>query len=203
MGQSIAPGMEQAGRCSLAHNWWLFALRGAMAIGFGFLAMMVPVATLMIMATVFGLYALVDGILALVAGIRRSSHGQRWGGIVTSGLLGIVVGVMILAKVPTATVALSAFLWSMFAFWALIVGILDLVAAVRLRQAMEGEWRLALRGLLSIMLGLTTGLLTWRNPLASLVGLGFLVGLGSLLSGTTLLLLAFRLRGERYESLGT
>jgi uncharacterized membrane protein HdeD (DUF308 family) len=80
------------------------------------------------------------------------------------------------------------------------VGILELNTAVRLRRLVRGEWLLGLRGSVSILLGLAIVALMWRNPEASLAALGWLVGLGSLLSGLTLLMLAFRLRRLERES---
>jgi uncharacterized membrane protein HdeD (DUF308 family) len=45
---------------------------------------------------------------------------------------------------------------------ALVTGVLDIVAAIRLRKAIEGEWMLALSGLASIAFGAIVSLL--RRP---------------------------------------
>ena len=116
------------------------------------------------------------------------------GGLVLSGTLGLTAGVLVFLWPPAASLGLSTFLWSLFAAWTLCGGILELATAVRLRHLVKGEWMLALRGILSILIGLGIVWLMWRTPQASLVTLGWLVGFGSLLSGFTLMMLALRLR---------
>jgi uncharacterized membrane protein HdeD (DUF308 family) len=171
-----------------------------LAVVFGGLAMMMPIATAVVLTLVFGVYALVDGLFTLVAAFRRSRRGQWWGGMVLSGLLSLVAGVLVLFWAPEATLGLTTFLWSLFAAWSFCVGMLELVTAARLRRSVGGEWMLGLRGSLSILLSLGIVALMWRNPRATLVGLGWLVGLGSLLSGLTLLMFAFRLQRLGQES---
>jgi uncharacterized membrane protein HdeD (DUF308 family) len=48
----------------LARNWWLLALRGALAILFGALAILWPVQTIVVLALLFGAYMLIDGLVA-------------------------------------------------------------------------------------------------------------------------------------------
>jgi uncharacterized membrane protein HdeD (DUF308 family) len=64
---------------TLACNWWAFALRGMIAIAFGGLALMLPMATVLLVTLVFGSYAIVDGALTLASGLRRPRQGRRWG----------------------------------------------------------------------------------------------------------------------------
>jgi uncharacterized membrane protein HdeD (DUF308 family) len=111
-----------------------------------------------------------------------------------SGLAGMAAGIMAWIWPPAASLGLSAFIWTVVAGWYLVAGALELATAVRLRRMLRGEWLLGLRGALSLLLGLALLLLMWRHPLASLVGLGWMVGLASLLSGLTLLALAWRLQ---------
>src|ERR1700738_2470263 len=69
-------GVEGAGSTSdamsalLARNWWVIALRGALAILFGIIALFLPEATMLALVLLFAAYMLVDGVLAIVAGVR-------------------------------------------------------------------------------------------------------------------------------------
>ena len=78
--------------------------------------------------------------------------------------------------------------------WAIIAGGLEIIAAIRLRKEIEGEWLLALSGLLSLLLGLFVLYLALANPHVSVAMLGWGIGFYALVTGVTLLILAMRLR---------
>lgn len=200
MQHATPPTLHPSPSCSLFCNWWTFALRGMAAVVFGGLAMMLPAATVTLVTLVFGAYALVDGAFALVAGVRRSTGGRPWGAMVAAGLIGLALGAFALGWPSSAGLGLSAFLWAWFAAWSACAGMLDLATSFRLRRMVEGEWLLRVRGALSLALGLALVVLMWRNPVASVVSLGWLVGFGSILSGLTHLAFAFRLRRLDQES---
>ena len=79
---------------------------------------------------------------------------------------------------------------SFIAAWAILRGALDLVAAVRLRRVITGEWLLALSGLLSILFGLA--LIAF--PLAGALSIAWLLGAYALALGVVLIMLGIRLR---------
>ena len=123
---------------SLACNWWAFALRGLMAMAFGALALALPLATVLLITLGFGVYACADGLLTLIAGLRRARRGEAWRWMVLAGLLGIAAGILALAWPPSASLALTAFIWSIIALWTLAVGALELATSGRLRRTVKG-----------------------------------------------------------------
>jgi uncharacterized membrane protein HdeD (DUF308 family) len=168
-----------------AQNWWTFTLRGIFALLFGVLAFVAPGATLATLVYVFGFYAILNGLFALYAAWNLRSY-DRWWLFLLEGLLGIVAGVIAFV-LPGATAL--AFL-SLIAAWAILVGILQIVAAIRLRQAIENEWSLGLGGLASIVFGLL--LVVW--PRSGLVTISWIIGFYAAAFGVMLLVLGSRLR---------
>ena len=71
---------------------------------------------------------------------------------------------------------------------------LEIAAAIRLRDEIEGEWLLAVNGLLTLALGIGIIILFTLNPVVSILSLGWAIGAYALLSGLLLIVLAFRLR---------
>jgi uncharacterized membrane protein HdeD (DUF308 family) len=177
----------------LARNWWVLAIRGVAAILFGIAAFVWPGTTLAVLVLLFGAYALVDGIFAVIAGIAAHGEQQRWWMMVLEGLVGIVIGVITFIY-PFATLLV---LYSFIAAWAIITGIFEIVAAIRLRKEIEGEWMLVLGGVASLIFGI----LLLALPTAGILTLIWLIGAYALVFGVLMLVLAFRLRGLR-DSVG-
>jgi uncharacterized membrane protein HdeD (DUF308 family) len=172
---------------TLARNWWMVALRGAVAILFGIVAIAWPEITVGVFVALFGAFALVGGIFAIVAAFSAPDTDRLWH--VAEGVLGILVGVI--AWVWPGLTALS--LLYFIAAWALVTGVMEIVAAIRLRRHITNEWMLALGGVLSVLFGI---LLLFR-PRESAIALVVVIGIYAIIFGAILLVLAFRLRGMR------
>jgi uncharacterized membrane protein HdeD (DUF308 family) len=180
----------------LTRYWWAVVLRGAAALIFGLVALIWPQITLLALVIVFGAYAVVDGVLALGSAITggRTIVGSR-GWLAVEGALGIIAGVV--AFVWPGITAL-VLLW-LIGFWALVTGILEIVAAVRLRREIRGEWMLVLSGALSVLFGIL--LLVW--PASGALAVVFLIGLYAILFGVAFVVLGLRLRRLRQHGATT
>ena len=171
----------------LARYWWVLALRGLLAVLFGLLAFFIPNITLLALVLLFGAYALLDGIFDLVSAIRSSNH--HWT-FVLEGIVGIIFGILTLLW-PGITVMVLLYL---IAFWAIFTGVLEIVAGIRLRQAIANEVLLILMGVLSLLFGLFIIIF----PGASALAIAFWIGAYALVFGIMLIALAFRLRDFRH-----
>jgi uncharacterized membrane protein HdeD (DUF308 family) len=109
--------------------------------------------------------------------------------IAAEGALGVVAG-LVAVLIPALTALALALL---IAAWAILTGIAELAAAIRLRRLISNEWLLAGAGILSIVFGLLIALF----PGAGLVAIVWIIGAYALVWGVMLLALAFRLRGHQ------
>jgi uncharacterized membrane protein HdeD (DUF308 family) len=172
----------------LARNWWAVALRGVFGILFGLVALTVPAAVMLSLALVFAAYLLADGVLAIVAAVRAAQSHDRWGLMLTEGILDITMG-LLAALFPAG--AVLAFVLATAA-WALLTGGLMLGAAFRL-SASHGRWWLAFGGIISLI----WGILLLLAPVAGALVLTWWLGGYAIVFGVALLVLGFRLRGFR------
>jgi len=172
----------------LIHTWWALALRGVAAVLFGLGTFLLPGITLAVLIALFGAYALIDGVLAIVAGVRAAQLRERYASALWRGLTGGGAGlVAFLAPAITAVV-----LTLLIGIWAVVTGVLEILAAIRLHRA-DGKWLLGLNGALSVLFGL----LLFALPAMGELTLIWLVGGYAIFFGVLMLASAFRLRGRQ------
>jgi uncharacterized membrane protein HdeD (DUF308 family) len=177
---------EECMLTQLTRNWWAVALRGVIAILFGVVALVLPGLTLEILVLFFGAYVLVDGLFAFIAAFTNRGGHESWWVLLLEGLLGIAAGLITIFHPGLATLVLIYII----SFWAIVTGVLEIVAAVRLRKEIQGEWLLALSGIVSMAFGF----LLLLFPAAGALTVTWLIGLYAILFGVMLLGLGLRLR---------
>ena len=170
---------------ALARNWWALVLRGVVALLFGAVAFLMPVTALGSLVLVTGVYLLVDGVFAIVAALRAATRHERWTTLLLEGVLGVLLG---LVAILLPAVAVSVFIL-MLAAWALVTGVLMLVAAFHTGHV---SWLLALGGLVSLV----WGVLLVANPFGGAVVLTLWLGAYALFFGVTMIMLGLRLRAR-------
>jgi uncharacterized membrane protein HdeD (DUF308 family) len=167
-------------------NWWLLALRGLIAVLFGVVAFMWPGATLITLVWLFGAFAMVNGVLSLILAAKIPKGRSKVGSLIIGGLLGIVAG--LLAFILPAITALGLLI--LIAAWAIATGVMELLAAVRLRKIITNEWLLILAATASIAFGI----ILLFQPAAGALALIWLIATWAVVFGTLLIVLAFRMR---------
>jgi uncharacterized membrane protein HdeD (DUF308 family) len=174
----------------LAENWWLLLLRGIAAIAFGVLAFGWPGLTLLTLVFMWGFYAIADGVLALWAAIasRGGEIAPRWW-LAVVGIAGVVAGALTFVWPGMTALVLLMFIAS----WAIVVGVLQIWGAIRLRKEIEGEWLLGLSGLLSIAFGV----IMFAQPGAGALALVWLIAWFAVLAGCVYIGLAFQLKKHK------
>jgi len=180
--------MAEAQLSNLSNRvWGGLALRGVVAVLFGIMALTRTGVTVLALVYLFGVFAFMDGIFALVASAKIAQMRGRWWPMLLIGLVGVALGVLAFARPAGTAVGLVYYI----AAWAVATGILEIVAAVRLRRLVEGEWMLGVVGVLSIAVGIMIAI----RPDAGIVSLTWVIGAYAIVAGVILLGLAFRIRG--------
>jgi len=174
---------------ALADRWWVVVARGAAAIAFGIIAILAPGISLLALVILWGSYALIDGGLSLVAAPLKAREGRRWGWLLFEGLASIAAGLLTFAWPGITALVVLTFI----AIRAVLGGIAEIALAVRLRDQITDEWRLASAGILSVVFGV----LLFAFPRVGAMGLMWMVGSYALLFGLLLVGLGLRLNSWR------
>ena len=176
---------------ALSENWWVLALRGLLAMLFGFAALFLPLGTLEVVGRLFGVYAILEGALVVLMGIMGIRGTRYTGAFLAEGAFGIVAGLVALAW-PGVTALVLLYV---VAIWAILSGVAEVIAAVALRREIGGEWLLFLVGVLSVVLGVAMAIL----PGVGVLSLVWLLGIYALAIGFAMIVLAFRVRDVRRQ----
>lgn len=182
----------------VAQNWKWMMVRGVLGLALGIAALLFPAGALFAFTMLFAAFAGVDGIASLIAGIQGAAHKEdRWIALVLRGVLGLVAAGLFVALPLEFTVSYALATLVLVAAWAIAVGLLEIVAAVRLRKEIRGEVLLALSGTITVGLGVAILVLLYLQPIASILSVAWLIGAWALLGGGLLISLAWRLRASR------
>ena len=177
---------EQNLAAALGRNWWLLLVRGLVAIVFALLTWAQPGVSLAALVLVFGIYVLADGLLGVWSAIAKRRDNRHWWVLLLWGLVGIVVGVMTFIMPGITGLVLLMYI----AAWAMITGVLQIVAAIRLRKEIKGEWLLILSGLVSVAFGV----LLFLQPGAGALAVAWIIAAYAFIFGVLMVLLAFKVR---------
>lgn len=169
------------------YSWWSLVLRGLLAILFGILALIWPGITLEVLILFFGGFALADGFFSAAGALANRKHDKTWWLFFFSGIAGIIVGILTFF-LPELTAFVLVIL---IAARALLVGLFEITAAIRLRKTIKDEWILILDGLLSLLFAVVLFLLPGLGALA----LVWMIGITAIILGVLLFAIGVRVRG--------
>ena len=170
----------------IARAWSVLLIRGICNVLFAFVAFLQPGLTLVALVLLWGVYAVVDGAMSLTTGIAARRSGGHHGSLVVSGASGLVAGIAACIWPGVTLVVLVAIM----SVWAVLRGVLEIAAAIRLRHILPRAWLLAVSGAASIAFGV----LLLVRPDVGLVTLVYLVGAAALVFGILAIALALHLR---------
>ncbi len=163
----------------------MFLFRGIAAVLFGVLTLVWPKLSLTVLVLVFGVFAVISGITAVVAALR-STDIPGWGLLLFEGILGTLAGAI--ALVFPGITAL-AFLY-LLAAWAIITGILEVIAPLSFPMSTGRAVLTALAGVLSVVFGI----LIAAQPAAGLLAVVWLIGIYAIVFGIMYIVVYFQSR---------
>ncbi len=169
-----------------ARNWWTLVLRGAIAILFGIALFIWPQISVAVLVWLFGLFVFISGILALIAAFSRRQAQENRALLIFEGIIAIIAGLLVFFWPGITALILLYFI----AAWAIVTGILEIIAAVQLRKEIENEWLLAIAGIASVLFGILAAI----RPGAGALAILWVIGIYAIVFGVMLLILGLRLR---------
>lgn len=170
----------------LARNWWMFLIRGILALIFGIVALFFPASAFLSLVIVFGAFAFVDGIFAIISAFTSNARSENWWWLMLEGAVGIVIGVLTFLQ----PAAMGEAWLILIAAWAIVTGILEVITAIRLRKVIEGELWMIIGGLISVAFGV----LVMVYPTSGAFAIGYMVAFYAIIFGAMFIMLALGMR---------
>lgn len=172
---------------AISDKWWLWLVRGILAIILGIIALAQPGAALVGLTIWLGAYFLVDGVVSLFHGFGEQPEGRSRWPLIIWGVIGILAGLTIFTNPFGSVLTLGVII----GIWAIIFGVMEVVNGIRMREVIDNEFWLILGGIASVIFGI----LMLTNVLAGLLAVAWVIGIWALVVGVTLVLLSFRIKG--------
>jgi uncharacterized membrane protein HdeD (DUF308 family) len=173
-------------RASIQSHWRWFVVEGVVLLVLGLLALLIPpLATLGI--TIFlGWLFLISGVMGLIATLgSRGAPGFWWS--LVSAVLGIAVGLILLASPAGGAVSLTLVLIAFF----IVEGVASIMYALEHRTSGRWGWML-FSGLIDLALA---AMILAGLPGTAAWALGILVGINMIFGGTALVAMGLHARG--------
>ncbi|TDT77980.1 uncharacterized membrane protein HdeD (DUF308 family) [Litoreibacter halocynthiae] len=117
-------------------NWWLLLIEGLLGAAIGAITLLMPGITAYVLLMFVAAWSIVGGVLRIAAAIRLRDHIQGEWLLVAGGLLSILFGLALIVMPHAGILSLT---W-LIGFWAIVVGVVFIFLALRLRKVgKEGQ----------------------------------------------------------------
>lgn len=180
-------GFQRAAAATLHEHWVFFLIEGIVLLVLGAIAIVLPVLATIALTIVIGWLFLVSGVVGLFTTFwMRSAPGFWWS--LLSAVLGIVVGILLLASPVTGAVSLTLLLIAFF----VVEGIASIMFALEHKREMSGNWGwMLVSGIVDLVLAV---MLFAGLPSTAAWAIGLLVGINMVFGGVALTAMALHAR---------
>jgi uncharacterized membrane protein HdeD (DUF308 family) len=179
--------IQRAVATSLHDHWVLYLIEGIVLVVLGATAIVIPPLATLAATIVIGWLLLVSGIFGLATTLwMRQAPGLWWS--ILSGVLGIVVGLLLLAMPVQGAVSLTLVLVAFF----IIEGVASIMFALDHKRELSGQWGWMLAsGIVDLILAL---MIFAGLPSTAAWAIGLLVGINLVFGGVALTSMALHAR---------
>lgn len=185
--QSGIHDLQRAAAATLHEHWVLFLVEGVVLLVLGATAVVLPAIATLAVTILIGWLFLVSGIIGLITTFwMRNAPGFWWA--LLSAVLGVVVGLMLLASPLTGAYSLTLVLVAFF----LIEGAASIMFALDHRKETSGQWGWMLAsGIIDLALAI---MIFAGLPSTAAWAVGLLVGINMIFGGSALIAMALHAR---------
>jgi uncharacterized membrane protein HdeD (DUF308 family) len=185
--QSDIQGIQRAAATVLHEHWVLFLVEGIVLLILGGIAVAIPPLATLAFTIFFGWLILISGIVGLITTFwMRHAPGFWWS--LLSAILGIVVGVMLVASPVIGALSLTFVLITFF----LIEGAVSIMFALDHRRELSGQWGwMLVSGIIDLVLAV---MILAGLPSTAAWALGLLVGINMIFGGAAMIAMALHAR---------
>ena len=171
---------------AILNSWWIYVVRGLIALGFGIVALVWPEFTILSLVGLFAAFAILGGASWVIGALREPRTDFYWWLVLVTGIVSVAAGVMTMIHPELSAVVLVLIIGAN----AIMTGVLEIALAVRLRREIAREWLLGLSGLLAIIFGL----MVFMFPSAGVFAIVWLFSFYATATGLLLMALGLRVR---------
>jgi uncharacterized membrane protein HdeD (DUF308 family) len=179
--------VQRAVARSLHEHWVLYLIEGIVLVVLGAAAIAIPALATLAVTILLGWLFLLSGVVGLFTTIwMRHAPGFWWA--LLSAVLGIVVGLMLLAMPLTGAFSLTVVLVAFF----IIEGIASIMFSLDHKRELSGRWGwMLVSGVIDLVLAL---LIFAGLPSTGAWAIGLLVGINMVFGGAALIAMALHAR---------
>jgi uncharacterized membrane protein HdeD (DUF308 family) len=180
-------GIQRAVVSTLHEHWVLFLVEGVVLLVLGATAIAIPPLATLALTIVIGWLFLVSGVVGLwTTFMMRRAPGFWWALI--SAVLGIVVGLLLLARPISGAFSLTLVLVVFF----VMEGVASIMFALDHRRELSGQWGwMLVSGIVDLVLAT---LVFVGLPSTAAWAIGLLVGINMVFGGSALIAMALHAR---------
>jgi len=185
--QSGIQGIQRAATVALREHWVLFLVEGVVLLVLGATAVVLPPIATLAVTILFGWLFLISGVVGLITTFwMRSAPGFWWSLI--SAALGIVVGLLLLARPLGGALSLTLLLVAFF----IVEGAVSIMFALDHKRELSGQWGwMLLSGIIDLALAM---MIFAGLPSTAAWALGLLVGINMIFGGAAMIAMALHAR---------
>jgi uncharacterized membrane protein HdeD (DUF308 family) len=172
----------------LFKNWWLMTVKGILAVGFGLYIIVIFKYSIVttFLAKIFGSIMLISGLMINTGAFLHKKTNPRWVWWLIEGVADIIIGALFLFKPQWA----KAFILGIMAFWAFIIGLIQIITAIRMQGYMNNWWSLLVTGTFSILFAV----LIFINPFYGKYPIVTIVGISAIIFGLIMIYMSKTLK---------